>query len=129
MTSCNCKSNPCCDWAAHYRPPEDFISKGDNDGRTRKTTAKLSRRDPAQRTRNQRLQQPETKPVVDLLTSILNEVQKQVRVDNTDQPLEGEAAGAVEQFREIVAALALHRTDNHADADPTKFRIMEERRN
>ena len=46
-------------------------------------------------------QQPEIKPVVDLLTSILSEVQKQV-LSKTPKPLEGEALRAVEQFREIV---------------------------
>jgi len=51
-------------------------------------------------------QEPETKPVIDLLTSILNEFQKQVQ-GKTPKPLDGEALRAVEQFREIGAALAL----------------------
>jgi hypothetical protein len=44
--------------------------------------------------------------VVKLLASILNEVQRQVQ-SKTPKPLEGVALQAVEQFREIVAALAL----------------------
>src|SRR5918992_196409 len=44
--------------------------------------------------------------VVKLLASILNEVQQQV-LTKTPKPLEGAALQAVEQFREIVAALAL----------------------
>jgi hypothetical protein len=47
-----------------------------------------------------------TESVVKLLTSILNEVQKQV-VRKTPKPLEGAALQAVEQFKEISAALAL----------------------
>jgi hypothetical protein len=53
------------------------------------------------------VQDPETKPVVDLLTSILGEVQKQVQ-SNTPKPLEGEALRAVELFKEISTALTLH---------------------
>lgn len=52
--------------------------------------------------------EPSTQEVVKLLTSILNEVQKQVQ-SKTAEPLEGEAMRAVEQFREISAALALQR--------------------
>ncbi|UFS71444.1 hypothetical protein LPW11_04420 [Geomonas sp. RF6] len=48
----------------------------------------------------------ETKPVVDLLASILGEVQKQV-LCKTPLPLTGEAARAVEAFREITGALTL----------------------
>ena len=51
-------------------------------------------------------QQPEITPVVELLTSILREVQEQVQ-SKTPKPLEGEALRAVEQFREISAGLAL----------------------
>lgn len=51
-------------------------------------------------------QEPEIKPVVDLLTSILNEVQKQVQ-SKPPKPLEGKAVEAVELFREIGASLAL----------------------
>jgi hypothetical protein len=44
--------------------------------------------------------------VVELLTSILTEVQQQVQGE-TPTPLEGDALAAVTLFREIVAALAL----------------------
>lgn len=64
--------------------------------------------------------EPETKPVIDLLTSILNEVQKQVQ-SKTPKPLEGEAVRAVEQFREIVAALALQPTIT-LSAEPTEIK-------
>jgi hypothetical protein len=47
-----------------------------------------------------------TESVVKLLTSILSEVQKQVQRD-TPKALEGVALQAVEQFKEIEAALAL----------------------
>jgi hypothetical protein len=53
------------------------------------------------------IQDTETKPVVDLLTSILGEVQKQVQ-SKTPKPLEGEAVRAVELFQEISTALRLH---------------------
>jgi hypothetical protein len=52
-----------------------------------------------------------TQPVVDLLTNILKEVQKQVQ-SKTPKPLEGPALQAVNQFREIVAALALQPPPN-----------------
>ena len=51
----------------------------------------------------------ETKPVVDLLTKILLEVKNEFE-SKTPKPLEGEALRAVDQFREIVAALALQPT-------------------
>jgi hypothetical protein len=51
-------------------------------------------------------QEPEIKPVVDLLTSILEEFRKQVQ-SKTPKPLEGAALQAVELFREISASLAL----------------------
>jgi hypothetical protein len=51
-------------------------------------------------------QDPQTKPVVDLLTSILDEFRKQVQ-SKTPEPLEGKALEAVNLFREIGAALAL----------------------
>lgn len=47
-----------------------------------------------------------TQTVVELLTSILNEVQKQVQ-SKTPPPLAGEAQVAVDLFTEIGAALAL----------------------
>lgn len=53
-------------------------------------------------------QGPETKPVVDLLTSILDEFRKQVQ-SKPRKPLEGAALQAVEQFREITASLGLQR--------------------
>src|SRR5262245_27009701 len=49
---------------------------------------------------------PATRDVVTLLTSILTEVQTQVR-SQTPKPLQGEAVTAVELFREIGATLAL----------------------
>ena len=49
---------------------------------------------------------PATQAVVDLLTSILNEVQKQVQ-SKTPLPLGDEAQVAVDLFTEIRAALAL----------------------
>ena len=56
----------------------------------------------------------ETKPVADLLFSILNDVQEQVQTKAAvaaptaaEEPLKGKALEAVEQFRDIVAALAL----------------------
>jgi hypothetical protein len=73
----------------------------------KKTTGRqLSRRDPPQRDPETSGQQPEIKPVVDLLATILGGVQKRVQ-SNVPPPLEGEAARAVDQFREISAALAL----------------------
>jgi hypothetical protein len=51
-------------------------------------------------------QTSETQRVADLLTSILNNVQKQVQ-SQTREPLEGKAVEAVELFREIGASLAL----------------------
>ncbi len=45
-----------------------------------------------------------TKPVIDLLTSILDEFKKQVQ-GNTLPPLEGKAVGAVAAFKEISAEL------------------------
>jgi hypothetical protein len=50
--------------------------------------------------------EPPTQPVVDLLTSILSDVQTQVR-RKTPKPLEGDAVEAVDLFREIGATLAL----------------------
>lgn len=61
----------------------------------------LTRRDP-----ETDVQQPEIKPVVNLLASILSEVQKQIQ-SKTPKSLEGKALEAVDQFREIAAALAL----------------------
>ena len=49
---------------------------------------------------------PSTESVVNLLSSILTEVQKQV-LRKTPKPLEGAALQAVERFREIVSSLAL----------------------
>lgn len=70
-----------------------------------------------------RSQEPEIKPVVDLLTSILNEVQKQVQ-SKTPKPLEGTALRAVDQFREIGAALALQpRPTITLKAEPTGFGV------
>jgi hypothetical protein len=66
-------------------------------------------------------QEPETKPVIDLLTSILNEFQKQVQ-GKTPKSLDGEALRAVEQFREIGAALALQpRPTVELVANPTQL--------
>jgi len=68
-------------------------------------------------------QEPEIQPVVDLLTSILNEVQKQVQ-SKTPKPLEGKAVEAVEQFREIGAALALQPLPTITlIANPTQFGV------
>lgn len=68
-------------------------------------------------------QEPETKPLADLLTSILNEVQKQVQ-SKTPKALDGEALRAVDQFREIVAALALQpRPTITLSANPTRFGV------
>jgi hypothetical protein len=52
---------------------------------------------------------PATQSVVDLLASILNDVQGRVQVTaaTTSDPLVGEAARAVNRFREIEAAIAL----------------------
>jgi hypothetical protein len=52
---------------------------------------------------------PATQPVVDLLASILNEVQNRVQVNAATpaDPLTGEAARAATLFREIEAAIAL----------------------
>ena len=90
----------------------------------KKTTGRqLSRRDPPQRDPETSGQQPEIKPVVDLLTSILSEVQKQVQ-SKTPQPLEGQAVEAVEQFRQIGAALALQPLPTITlTADPAQFGI------
>jgi len=66
------------------------------------------RREPPRQDPETSGQQPEIKPVVDLLASILSEVQNQV-LSKTPKPLEGAALRAVEQFREISAALALQR--------------------
>jgi hypothetical protein len=56
--------------------------------------------------------------VVELLTSILTEVQQQVE-SKTPKPLEGDALAAVARFREIVAALALQaRPTLDLTADP-----------
>jgi hypothetical protein len=56
----------------------------------------------------------ETKPVADLLISILNDVQEQVQTraaiaapTAAEEPLQGKALEAVKQFQEIVTALAL----------------------
>ena len=64
------------------------------------------RREPPRRDPETSGQQPEIKPVVDLLASILDEVKNQVQ-SKTRKALEGKALEAVEQFREIGAALAL----------------------
>ena len=64
------------------------------------------RREPPRQAPETSGQQPEIKPVVDLLASILSEVQNQV-LSKTPKPLEGAALRAVELFREISAALAL----------------------
>ncbi len=55
------------------------------------------------------LADPATQPVIDLLASILNEVQGRVQVNAATTPsaLGGEAAHAVDVFREIDAAIAL----------------------
>lgn len=66
------------------------------------------RREPPRQDPETSGQQPEIKPVVDLLASILGEVQNQV-LNKTPKPLEGAALRAVEQFREISGALALQR--------------------
>jgi hypothetical protein len=52
---------------------------------------------------------PAAQPVVDLLTSILNDVQNRVQVSAATDPIElvGEAARAVALFKEIEAAIAL----------------------
>jgi hypothetical protein len=56
--------------------------------------------------------------VVELLTSILTEVQQQVQSE-TPKPLEGDALFAVTRFREIVAVLALQaRPTLDLSADP-----------
>jgi hypothetical protein len=52
-------------------------------------------------------QEVEVKPVADLLASILNEVRNQVLCQPAPQGLQGDALRAVEQFREIGAALSL----------------------
>jgi hypothetical protein len=66
------------------------------------------RREPPRRDPETSGQQPEIKPVVDLLASILDEVKNQVQ-SKIPPPLKGAALQAVEQFREISAALALQR--------------------
>lgn len=48
----------------------------------------------------------DTKPVVDLLASILNEVQTRVQ-SKQPNPLESKALEAVDRFRQVVAALTL----------------------
>lgn|SRR5262249_14276382 len=53
-----------------------------------------------------RTQDPGTQAVVDLLTSILHEVQQQVQ-SRTPPPLSTDAQAAVDLFRELGAALAL----------------------
>jgi hypothetical protein len=65
--------------------------------------------------------EPTTQPVVELLTSILNEVQRKVRSE-TPKPLEGNAVIAVDLFREIGATLAFLPTIT-LKADPTRFPI------
>ncbi len=62
---------------------------------------------------------PATQQVVALLTSILTEVQTQVR-SSTPKPLGGDAVTAVELFRQIGATLALLPTIT-LTADPTKL--------
>ena len=95
----------------------------------KKTTGQqLSRRDPPRRDPEISGQQPETKAVVGLLTSILSEFQKQVQ-RNIPKQLEGKdllegkplALEAVERFRQIVAVLALQsfRPRISLKADPT----------
>jgi hypothetical protein len=74
---------------------------------------------------------PTTQPVVELLTSILNEVQKQVQSEvqkqvqtTTPTPLAGGVQRALDQFREIGAALALQpRPTIQLIADPTQLGI------
>jgi hypothetical protein len=61
--------------------------------------------------------------VVELLASILNQVQQQVQ-NKTPKPLEGAALQAVEQFREIMAALALQPLPTITlKAEPTEFGV------
>src|SRR5215467_439692 len=63
-----------------------------------------------------------TKPVVDLLTAILSEVQKQVQ-SKTPAPLEGEAVAAVSLFRDIGAILELRpptKPTVHLTANPSQ---------
>ena len=73
----------------------------------KKTTGRqLSRRDPPQRDQATSGQQADIQSVVELLTDILSGVQEQVQ-SKKPLALEGEAARAVEQFREISAGLAL----------------------
>lgn len=67
--------------------------------------------------------EPSTQPVVELLTSILNEVQKQV-LRKTPKRLEGKALEALDQFREIVAALALQPLPTISlKAEPSRFGV------
>ena len=64
-----------------------------------------------------------TQTVVDLLTSILNEVQKQIQ-SKTPAPLAGGAQIALDQFTEIGAALALQPLPTVTlSADPTGFGV------
>lgn len=63
----------------------------------------------------------DTKPVVDLLASILSQVQTQVQSRQPKQ-LEGKALEAVDRFREIVAALTLQPNPTiKLTAVPTEF--------
>jgi hypothetical protein len=68
-------------------------------------------------------QQPEIKPAVDLLASILSEVQKQVQ-SNTLPALGEGAQSALDTFTEIVAALALQPLPKITlKAEPTQFGV------
>jgi hypothetical protein len=70
-----------------------------------------------------RAQDPSTQTVVDLLTSILNEVQKQVQ-SKAPPPLADGTQIALDQFREIGAALALQPLPTITlTADPTQFGV------
>ena len=63
---------------------------------------------------------PATKPVVDLLTSILTDARTQIR-SRTPKLLEGDAATAVARFREIGATLDLLPTTISLTAKPTQL--------
>jgi hypothetical protein len=81
------------------------------------------RREPPRRDSESSGQQPEIKPVVDLLASILSEVQKQVQ-SKAPPPLAEGAQVAVEKFTEISAALALQPSATITlRADPAQFGI------
>lgn len=67
-------------------------------------------------------QTSETQRVADLLTSILNDVQKQVQSE-APKPLEGKAVEAVELFREIGAALELQRRPTIITLEATPTRL------